>query len=165
MNHDAAPPMPVQGFMRRIRRLTQVLLTLIGTAIVLYAVLAVEATYTRVLLVALGLILLEAGIWEITRSLFPNEREFRPLRKETDYFLTVVRRMNRAAVRERSGAVGAVAEVERLQLELLHSVDRMRRLAGLSEDELGYQYRGGMEMPTPDPAADREQEKYTARAS
>ena len=89
--------------MRRIRRLTQVLLTLIGTAIVLYAVLAVSSTYTRVLLVALGLILLEAGIWEITRSLFPNEREFRPLRKETDYFLTIVRRMNRASVRARSG--------------------------------------------------------------
>jgi hypothetical protein len=153
--------------MRRIRRLTQILLTLIGTAIVLYAVLAVSDTYTRVLLVALGLILLEAGIWEITRSLFPNEREFRPLRKETDYFLTIVRRMNRASLRARSGAIGARDEVERLHQELHHSVDRMLRLAGQSEDELGFHYRPGMELPAPVLHADSDvaREKISTRAS
>jgi hypothetical protein len=140
--------------MRRIRRWTQILLTLVGTAVVLYAVLAVEATYNRVLVVVLGLILVEAGIWEFTRSLFPNEREFRPLRKETDYFLSIVRRMNRAAIRARADAAGAVDEVERLTVEMHHSVDRMRRLAGLSDEELGFRYKAGLEIPaTLDPAA------------
>ncbi len=163
MNDDAAPPVHVTDGMRRIRRLTQVLFTLSGTAIVLFAVLAIETTYTRVLVVALGLILLEAGIWEITRSLFPNEREFRPLRKETDYFLTVVRRMNRAAVRARANAMDAADEVERLRMELHHSVDRMHRLAGLSDDETGFQYRAGTVMtPTVETSA---REKVSARAS
>jgi hypothetical protein len=149
--------------MRKIRRLTQVLLTVLGTAVVLYAVLIVETTYTRVLVVALGLILLEAGIWELTRSLFPNEREFRPLRKETDYFLTVVRRMNRASLRARSNAAGAAEEVERLHNELHHSVDRMRRLAGLSDDELGMATRAGTDaaMAARSPAGDA----VSARAS
>src|SRR4051812_24359418 len=50
--------------MRRIRRLTQVLLSVIGTLVILYAVLRVDGTYNRVLVAALGLLLLEAGIWE-----------------------------------------------------------------------------------------------------
>ena len=133
--------------MRKIRRLTQVLLTVIGTMVVLYAVLRVEGTYNRVLVVAIGLILVEAGIWELTRSLFPNEREFRPLRKETDYFLTVVRRLNRASIRARGNAMGAMEEVNRLHMEMHHSVDRMRRLAGLSDDELGFKYKPGLEIP------------------
>jgi hypothetical protein len=164
MNPDAAPPVRVTNRMRRIRRLTQVLFTLTGTAIVLYAVLAIESTYTRVLVVALGLILLEAGIWELTRSLFPNEREFRPLRKETDYFLTIVRRMNRASVRARAQAAGAADEVERLRLELHHSVDRMHRLAGLSDDDLGFQYRAGMAMAQPTEPV-KAKEEVSARAS
>jgi hypothetical protein len=133
--------------MRRIRRLTQVFLTLLGSAVILFAVLRVDGTYNRVLVVALGLILVEAGIWEFTRSLFPNEREFRPLRKETDYFLTIVRRLNRASIRARANAIGAVEEVDRLHMELHHSVDRMRRLAGLSDDELGFKYKPGHEIP------------------
>ena len=139
--------------MRRIRRLTQILLTVLGTIVVLYAALGVTGMYNRALVAALGLILLEAGIWEFTRSLFPNEREFRPLRKETDYLLTTVRRLNRAAIRARAGAIGATDEVERLHQEMHHSVDRMRRLAGLSDEELGFRFKPGMPVPqTLDPA-------------
>lgn len=147
---------------------------MIGTAVVLFAVLRVEGTWNRVLVVALGLLLVEAGIWEFTRSLFPNEREFRPLRKETDYFLTIIRRLNRASIRARSnaiGAIGAMEEVDRLHMELHHSVDRMRRLAGLSDDELGFRYKAGRDIPQAfDPAyaqadAGAPQPNIAARAS
>jgi hypothetical protein len=158
--------------MRRIRRLTQILLTLIGSAVILYAVLRIESTYSRVLVVAIGLIFVEAGIWELTRSLFPNEREFRPLRKETDYFLTIVRRLNRASIRARANAVGSSEEVDRLHTEMHHSVDRMRRLAGLSDDELGFRYKGGADVPAsfdptagPAPAITEDPGKMSARAS
>lgn len=133
--------------MRRIRRLTQLLLTLIGTGIVVFAVVRIEATYERMLMAALGLVLLEAGIWEFTRSLFPNEREYKPLRKETDYFLTIVRRLNRAGIRAHANAPGALDEVNRLHQEMHHSVDRMRRLAGLSDEELGFRYKPGAPLP------------------
>ena len=156
--------------MRKIRRLTQFLLTLLGTGIVVFAVLEIESTYERALLALLGLVLIEAGIWEFTRSLFPNEREFKPLRKETDYFLTIVRRLNRAGIRAHANAPGALDEVDRLHQEMHHSVDRMRRLAGRSDEELGFRYKPGVdlppaaEVPTPSPRSAPERE-VAARAS
>ena len=72
--------------MRSIRRLSQIFLTVSGAGTVIYAVLGVEPLRDRVLVAALGLIVMELGIWQITRVFFPNEREFKPLREETDYW-------------------------------------------------------------------------------
>jgi hypothetical protein len=108
---------------------------------VLYAVLHVDEVYDRVLLVLLGLVLIEAGVWRITQSLFPNEREYRPLRKETDYFVTLVRRLNRASLTARRGSPAADTELDRVHDEMHHSVDRMLRLAGMTEEDLGFSYR------------------------
>jgi hypothetical protein len=127
--------------MRRIRGSFHFALTLGGTLLVLYAVLHVDEVYDRVLLVLLGLVLIEAGVWSITQSLFPNEREYRPLRKETDYFVTLVRRLNRASLMAQRGSPAADTELDRVHDEMHHSVDRMLRLAGMTEEDLGFSYR------------------------
>jgi hypothetical protein len=127
--------------MRRIRGSFHLGLTLGGTLVVLYGVLQVGAIYERVLVVLLGLVLLQAGVWRLTQSLFPDERRYRPLRQETDYFVTLVRRLNRAALAEERGTAGAADELDRIHHEMHHSVDRMRRLAGRTEEELGFRYR------------------------
>jgi hypothetical protein len=129
-----------QEAMRRIRASFHLAFTAAGTMIVLYAVAYVEATYDRVLLVALGLVLIEAGVWRITQSLFPNERVFRPLRLETDYFIGLVRRLNRAALAAQRGSATGAADLARVAEEMHHSVDRMLRLAGRTEDDLGFRY-------------------------
>ena len=129
--------------MRSVRRPTQLLLTAAGTALALYAVLAIDGLYNRVLVAVLGLLIMQMGIWQLTATLLPNQREYRPLRKETDYFLSLVRRMNRAAVAAEEGSQYAAAELERLHTELHHSVDRMHRLAGRTEENLGFRYRAG----------------------
>lgn len=129
--------------MRSVRRFTQLLLTLSGTGLALYAVMRIDTLYDRMLVSILGLLLMQIGIWQITASLLPNQREYRPLRKETDYFLSLLRRMNRAAVAAENGSSYAAAEVERLHTELHHSVDRMLRLAGRTEEHLGFRYRAG----------------------
>lgn len=129
--------------MRSVRRFTQLLLTLVGTGLALYAVLSIEALYDRLLVAVLGLLLMQMGIWQLTATLLPNQREYRPLRKETDYFLSLLRRMNRAAVAAEGGSRYAAAEVDRLHTELHHSVDRMHRLAGRTEETLGFRYRAG----------------------
>lgn len=121
--------------MRSIRRFSQFLITLLGAAIVVYAVYMVEPLRERLLYAALGLFIMEVGIWQVTAFLFPNEREFKPLRDETDYFLKLVRRMNRAAVATERGSTNAVEEMDRVHQEMLHSVDRIRRLAGQTEAE------------------------------
>lgn len=128
---------PQMSRMRSIRRFSQFLITALGAAIVVYAVYQVDPVRERVLYAVLGLLVMEIGIWQFTSFLFPNERAFRPLRKETDYFLKLVRRMNRAAVAAQRGSVNAVVEMDRVQQEMYHSIDRMRRLAGQTEAELG----------------------------
>lgn len=143
--------------MRRIRGTFHFALTVAGTLLVLYAVLHIEPLYERLLIAALGLILIEAGIWRITQSIFPNERAFRPLRKETDFFVSLVRRLNRAAVAAQRGSASARADLTQIHEEMHHSVDRMLRLAGLTEEDLGFRYRPGRE-----PAPTSEQEHANA---
>jgi hypothetical protein len=122
--------------MRSIRRLSQLFLTVSGAGTVMYAVLAIEPLRDRLLVAALGLLIMEIGIWQLTRIFFPNEREFKPLREETDYFLKLVRRLNAQTLRLQAGSNSAQADVERLREEMFHSVDRMCRLAGRTEEEL-----------------------------
>jgi hypothetical protein len=126
--------------MRKIRGSFHLALTIAGTVLIIYAVMAVEGMYDRMLVVALGLVLIEAGIWRMTQSLFPNDRNFRPLRKETDFFITLVRRLNRAAVNAQRGSGSAVHDLAQVHDEMHHSVDRMFRIAGLTDEDLGFRY-------------------------
>lgn len=137
--------------MRKIRGSFHLALTLAGTLFVLYAVLYIGELYDRLLVAALGLVLIEAGIWRVTQSLFPNERAFKPLRKETDYFIALVRRLNRAALLAQRGSVDAALDLTQVHEEMHHSVDRMLRLAGQTEEDLGFRYRP---RKTPLPAAE-----------
>jgi hypothetical protein len=127
--------------MRRIRASFHAALTLAGMLVVLHAVFIVEETGQRLLFAALGVVLMEAGVWRITQSVFPDERAYRPLRQETDYFIRLVRRLNRSAVAARRGSPSAAEELEQVYAEMIHSVERMRQLAGRTEAELGYAYR------------------------
>lgn len=105
-----------------------------------YAVVAMDDLYERLLLAFLGVVLLEAGIWQITQSLFPNERAYKPLRKETDFFVTLVRRLNKTALAAQRGSGSAQRDLQQVHEEMHHSVDRMLRLAGLTEEDLGFRY-------------------------
>jgi hypothetical protein len=127
--------------MRKIRGSFHLALTVGGMMLIGYAVMLVEPTYERVLTAALGVVLLQAGVWQITQSLFPNERDFRPLRRETDYFITLVRRLNRAALAARRGTPSAIHDLNQVHDEMHHSVDRMLRLAALTEEDLGFRYK------------------------
>lgn len=133
--------------MRRIRGSFHLALTVAGTLLIVYAVIAIDGMYDRMLVVALGIVFIEAGIWRVTQSLFPNERNFRPLRKETDYFITLVRRLNRAAVNAQRGSSSAMHDLAQVHDEMHHSVDRMLRLAGLTDEELGFRYAPGKPVP------------------
>lgn len=127
--------------MRKIRASFHFALTVVGTVLLGYAIMSPGSTRERLLIGALGLVILEAGVWRITQSLFPNEREYAPLRKETDFFITLVRRLNTAAVAAQRGSSAAGPDLARVHDEMHHSVDRMLRLAGMTEDDLGYRYR------------------------
>jgi hypothetical protein len=125
---------------RTIRTSFHVILTIAGMLAILWAVMGADTVLQRILWALAGVVLMEAGIWRITQSIFPDERSFRPLRQETDYFITLVRQLNRAAVAAGRGADGAEQELARVHDEMLHSVDRMRQLAGQTEAQLGYRH-------------------------
>lgn len=120
--------------MRTIRRFSQIVLSLGGGALIVYAMYYVLPVRERVLYTTLGLIIMELGIWQVTAFLFPNERSFGPLRKETDYFLKLVRRLNRAALAVQRGSPNAQEEFDRVYDEMFHSVERMKRLAGQTDE-------------------------------
>ena len=120
--------------MRSIRRFSQLLLTILGAMVVIFAMVSVEPIRERILITAFGLFVMELGIWQVTSFLFPNQREYKPLRKETDFFLQLVRRLNRAAVATERGSANAAEEMDRVQEEMQHSIVRMRRLAGQSDE-------------------------------
>jgi hypothetical protein len=122
--------------MRKTRRFINVIFTLVGTSLVLYAMVAIEQLNTRVLVAALGLVLIEAGVWRLTKSLLPNERKYTALRKEADYFTNLVRRLNRAAIQVRDGAEEGQGDLTHVHEEMHHSVDRMLRLAGQADDDV-----------------------------
>jgi hypothetical protein len=126
--------------MLKIRASFHFALTVAGATVIAYAVVGLDGLYERMLLAALGIVLLEAGIWQITQSLFPNERAYKPLRKETDYFVTLVRRLNKSALGAQRGSASAVHDLQQVHEEMHHSVDRMMRLAGLTEEDLGFRY-------------------------
>ena len=139
--------------MRVIRRFSQVLLTLVGGSLVILAVYRFDGLYERVLVAALGLLIMELGIWQVTNAFFPNQREYKPLRKETDYFLSLVRRLNHAAVAAQRGSATALDDLERVEADMHHSIVRMRRLAGYTAEELAAE--GGITALEPELATQK----------
>jgi hypothetical protein len=83
----------------------------------------------QVLLVLIGVLILEAGVWGLTSTFLPNERRYLSLREEGDHFLGLIRELNAAAI-----ARGEGEEDDKLFRETrarMHaSVERMAELAG-----------------------------------
>jgi hypothetical protein len=83
----------------------------------------------QVLLVLIGVLILEAGVWGLTSTFLPNERRYLSLREEGDHFLGLIRELNAAAL-----ARGESEEDDKLFRETrarMHSsVERMAELAG-----------------------------------
>jgi hypothetical protein len=88
-----------------------------------------QSLQLQVLLVLIGVLILEAGVWGLTSTFLPNERRYLSLREEGDHFLGLIRELNAAAI-----AKGEGEEDDKLFRETrarMHSsVERMAELAG-----------------------------------
>jgi len=85
----------------------------------------------QIIVVLVGLLILEAGVWRLTEKILPNERKYTALREEVDAFIDRIRVLNAQGGKLR--AEETVAELEAFQntISALHeSVDRMAELAG-----------------------------------
>ena len=118
-----------------LRKLLHLGLPFIGTALAVGAAVVVTDTLTRVLLVLLGVILIQAVTSKLPYYLFHNERRFRQLRSELDEFVWLIRELNAAALDTRTNP-RAEDRFEDLHTALQESLERMALYAGRTDDDL-----------------------------
>ena len=89
---------------RRIRRGLEIAIPLVGMSTIFLSVLfGPESLQMQVIMVLVGVLILEAGVWGLTSGLLPNERHYLALREEGDHFIELIRELNAAAVTQKEG--------------------------------------------------------------
>ena len=103
-----------------------------GMAVVFGGVLFVPPSdlQIQILVVLLGVLILEAGVWGLTGQLLPNERTYVALRDEGNHFIDLIRDLNAAATAKEDREAGAEQRFTETLDAMHQSVDRMAGLAG-----------------------------------
>ncbi len=120
---------------RKIRQVTRIGLPLLGMVVIFVPVLTQypEDLQAQLGVMVIGVLLLEAGVWNIALQILPDERSYLGLRKELDHMIELTRALNGAAIA--AGATRADDETFRDTMGRMHaSVDRMAELAGQETD-------------------------------
>ena len=118
--------------MRTFRRAIELGLPILGMAVVFGGVLFVPPTslQIQVLVILVGVLILEAGVWGLTSQILPNERHYIALRDEGDHFINLIRNLNAAALARKAGLEGSDEHFEEALAAMHASVERMAGLAG-----------------------------------
>lgn len=124
-------------------------LPILGMVVVFGGVVFLEDRRTMILVVLLGILLIEAGVWKLSNPFLPTERRFNELRLEVDQFMELVRELNGSAMEARGpeGDAGSWARFRNTIATMHASVERMGQAAG----------RGEGEAPTVPPQAGEEE--------
>ena len=115
---------------RKIRRVLEVALPVLGMGIIFGSVLYDPGSLQlQVLLVLLGILILEAGVWGLANRLLPDERRYIALREEVEHFIVLVPQLNAAAVAKNEGTEDDARYRDTLE-QMRASVKRMGEVAG-----------------------------------
>lgn len=110
---------------------------IVGVMVVLTAILFVHELRLQLAIVIVGLFLVEAGVWNLSQWLLPNDRQYIGLRAEGDHFIMLIRRLNEAAVQLKSVDDAANRQAFEAAREAMHeSVEKMAQLAGKTEHDV-----------------------------
>ena len=90
---------------RKIHQSLDTVLIGLGIASIIASVLISDTASIQVqlLLVVVGILLMEAGVWGIARKAISNERQYSRLREEGDHMIELIRKLNGAAVAREQG--------------------------------------------------------------
>lgn len=102
----------------------QVLIILGVLLVVTVVTLLEQDSWTPLVVVMIGILLVGLGIYRLGHRVLPNRRVYIGLRSEVDYFIRLVRRLNSNTLQNEND------QVEILRQEMKNSVDRMVSLAG-----------------------------------
>ncbi len=123
--------------MRTLRNAILFTVPVAGMILVLSGVLFAISLQTQLVLVVVGLLLVEGGVWRLAGKILPNERTYLALREEGERFISLMRQLNAAAVSLRESETdGARLAMDETKAEMHRSVERMVVVAGVPVDEL-----------------------------
>ena len=108
----------------RWRDVLEKALAVVGVIVVLVPVITMADATWKVGVVVVGLVLIEAGVWNVARHLAPEDRKFGALREEVENFLDDVRELNLHAIDEDADGI------EEVRGRLHERVDVMAEVAG-----------------------------------
>lgn len=111
---------------------------ILGTLLVFAAILIPSIALNlqiQIVVVLLGILIIEAGVWRLTAKILPNERKFLALRAEVDSFIDRIRILNAHGTKLREQDTENMREAFRETVDSLHAaVDRMAEVAGRQDD-------------------------------
>ena len=120
--------------MRRLRRSVATGLSILGIVLVFAAILLPTFALNPQLQIGValvGILALEAGVWNLPSRILPDERRNEALRAEVDVFIGLVRTLNRQALQAMEDEAQERTPAFQDTLMALHSsVDRMGEAAG-----------------------------------
>ncbi len=130
--------------MQRLRLAFKLGLPMAGMFVAFVGVVYFTTDSARILSVLVGILLVEAGVWNLAARILPSTRRHLQLRAEVEGFVARIPELNAVAVDARSSNSPHDWERYRAVLSELHaSVDRMGQFAGVEE---------GMPLTQPPPA-------------
>ncbi len=120
--------------MRRLRQVVDRIVVYGGVLVVLSAIVVSDTSLNQVVLVLLGLLLVQLGIWRIASRVFPGTRTNQRLRDEVDQFLASIRELYRLANDNQSANFNALAEGLRGQADDIIEAARRDLKSELTDD-------------------------------
>lgn len=107
---------------------------ILGMVIVFSAILVPAISLNlrlQIVVVLLGLLIIESGVWRLTAKVLPNERRYLTLRKEVESFVGLIRVLNAQAKNLQAQETETGKENFKETIDALHAaVDRMVEVAG-----------------------------------
>ena len=103
--------------MQHLRKVIDRFLIYSGVLLVLGTLIFTEASSRQTILVVLGLLLLQLGVWQVASAMLPATRKNLLLREEVNQYIQLVRDMYRAANAKEALAVETVADKLRARTE------------------------------------------------
>ena len=126
-----------RSYLRILRQSLDTVLPFLGVVVILSAVLFLPECRGQVAIVVLGMLLLEAGVWQLAHHVLPSERQYLALRYETDRFITLVRQLNAAALMVKAHDSPTHRHAfEDVRYAMQQTVARLCEVAGRTEAEL-----------------------------
>ena len=120
--------------MRRLRQVVDRIVVYGGVIVVLSAIVVAEPSRAQVVLVLLGLLLVQLGIWRIASRALPGTRTNQRLRDEVDQFLASVRELYRLANDNQSANFNTLADGLRGQADDIIEAARRDLKSKLMDD-------------------------------